>query len=205
MKYCALHPIAGWRNLKVLRAYRHAQETLRGDRSAGAALRQTAHAAAQTHYDEAVVNACVQRWMEDAPLSAVGRARFDGLDSFCAWAAGRGLRMGALSDYDPREKLHALGVASYFSVSAWAQEAEVGVFKPNPRGLRIVLERLGVEPGEAIYVGDRLEVDGAAAIACGVLGVLISSRPVTCPPGVIAVKSWIELRDLLDLRLDGTE
>lgn len=45
--------------------------------------------------------------------------------------------------------------------------AELGVAKPAPDGLLVVLERFGVDPAEALFVGDS-EVDRAAAEAAGV-------------------------------------
>jgi HAD superfamily hydrolase (TIGR01549 family) len=198
MKYCAAHPVDGWKTMKTLRAYRKAQEALRSEATPGMAHLQITRSATAIGYPEAFVSDRVHQWMNVAPLPAVRKARAEGLASFCQWATSRGIQMGALSDYDPRQKLLALEVSHYFSVSVWAQETEVGTFKPDPKGLRIALRRLGVQPGEAIYVGDRLEVDGATAVACGVPGVLITSRSVECPPGVHAVQDWNQLRQLID-------
>ena len=46
-------------------------------------------------------------------------------------------------------------------------------FKPDPAGFRYTAEMLGVEPGEAVYVGDRPEVDLAGARAAGMPAVLV--------------------------------
>jgi putative hydrolase of the HAD superfamily len=51
----------------------------------------------------------------------------------------------------------------------------VGVEKPDPRIFRIALDRLGVDPGRAVHVGDTLHADVAGAVAAGV-------RPVHLDP-----------------------
>lgn len=113
--------------------------------------------------------------MEIVPLAAVAKSPFAGVDAFCRWARERDIPLAVLSDYDPRRKLQALGLGQYFSVVVCAQDAEVGVFKPHPRGLELTLRRLGVEPAEALYVGDRAGVDDAVARAAGVPCFLLSA------------------------------
>lgn len=202
LRYALVHPVSAWRTLRALRAYRQAQELLRAHETPGDAHQQAACAASQTGYSEAFVNACVHRWMEREPLPALLMARSGGVESFCRWAVEKGLRLGALSDYDPREKLRALNLNQYFQVVVCAQDEDVGVFKPNPRGLHFAMKRLGVEQNEAVYVGDRLEVDAATAVASGVPGILISSHPTVCPPGVVVVRGWPAVRTVVQNLVD---
>jgi FMN phosphatase YigB (HAD superfamily) len=103
-----------------------------------------------------------------------------------------------VSDYDPRKKIRALGLDRYVSVAVWAQEAEVGVFKPDPRGLMVAIRRLGIESSEAVYVGDRAEVDGAAALAAGVPAILLTRRHSPSLAGVTRVRDWYALRELVE-------
>jgi FMN phosphatase YigB (HAD superfamily) len=58
-----------------------------------------------------------------------------------------------------------------------------------------------LEPAEAFYVGDRLEVDGMAAVAAGIPAAVISNKAVACPAGVICVGSWLELQNLMEDRV----
>jgi putative hydrolase of the HAD superfamily len=109
-----------------------------------------------------------------------------------------GLRLGVLSDYPPEAKLAALGVGDLFDAVLCAQAPEVGVFKPNPRGILVLLERLGVAPSEALYVGDRAEVDAAAARAAGVACAILSSKAGGAGDGFLSVTSYAELRGVLD-------
>jgi FMN phosphatase YigB (HAD superfamily) len=78
------------------------------------------------------------------------------------------------SDYDPDRKLDALGVRDLFDVTLAATDPEVNRFKPHPRGFLVGAARLGVEPSEVLYVGDRADVDGAGAAAAGMSSVIIT-------------------------------
>ena len=53
---------------------------------------------------------------------------------------------------------------------------DVGLLKPDPEIFRLTLDKLGVEPEEAMIVGDNLESDIKGAEAVGIKGVLIK-RP----------------------------
>jgi FMN phosphatase YigB (HAD superfamily) len=43
------------------------------------------------------------------------------------------------------------------------QDPAVQRFKPDTRGLQVVLERMGIASGQALYAGDRPQIDGRAA------------------------------------------
>ena len=74
--------------------------------------------------------------------------------------------------------------------------AEVGAAKPSPRVFERALGVAGVEPGEAIHVGDKVDNDIEGAAAAGVRGVLIQ-REGDPPPGVESIHSLRELPALL--------
>ena len=87
--------------------------------------------------------------------------------------AARGLRLGVVSNWDCglRNVLAGLGIAHHFA--AIVPSAEVGAPKPQPAVFEAALSRLGVEPSEAIHVGDRPETDAAGASAAGIGAVTI--------------------------------
>src|SRR6185369_14826720 len=140
----AARPLAGWRTFAILRAYRHAQEELRGDAGGDIAEAQLRRTCERMGIDRATAAECVERWMEREPLALLGQQVQPGLHEFLDACRARGLRLATLSDYPGNDKLQALGVAHYFGVSLCAQSPEIGVFKPNPKGLLVALERLGV-------------------------------------------------------------
>lgn len=173
------HPVKGWRTLSALRAYRRAQEQLRHDTSGDVATAQIRLTCEQTNIDRHSVVAYVDRWMEQEPLALLRKCIQPGLRQFLQACRASGLRLGALSDYPADAKLAALGLADLFEVSLCAQAREIGAFKPNPRGLRIALERLAANRLNSLYVGDRVDVDAAAAEAAGVPCAILSRAPRT--------------------------
>ncbi len=68
-----------------------------------------------------------------------------------------------------RAKLAHLGLDGYFDTVTLS--AEVGWEKPDPRIFRYALQRAGVAAEEAVFVGDRLDVDVAGAQAAGLRAV----------------------------------
>ena len=74
--------------------------------------------------------------------------------------------------------------------------AEVGAAKPSPRVFERALGIAGVEPGEALHVGDKVDNDIEGAAAAGIRGVLLQ-REGDPPPGVESIRSLAELPALL--------
>lgn len=92
--------------------------------------------------------------------------------------ADRGLRLGVVSNWDHRLPglLERLGLTGFFNAVAYS--SAVGVEKPDRRIFERVLAGLGVEPGEAVHVGDgRLEdFEGAVAAGLGALHLVREGR-----------------------------
>jgi putative hydrolase of the HAD superfamily len=170
----ARRPWAGSRTLRTLAAYRRAQEALRDDAFDGdVEARQLELAAAKLGASTDEVRTLVEQWMETAPLDAVAANARPDLVEVLDELRGRGVRLGVLSDYPAERKLMAMGIEDRFDVVVTAQDPRVRSFKPNPRGLLVALAELGVAPADALYVGDRPEVDAAAASAAGVRCLLV--------------------------------
>jgi putative hydrolase of the HAD superfamily len=74
--------------------------------------------------------------------------------------------------------------------------AEVGAAKPSPRVFERALGIAGVEPGEALHVGDKVDNDIEGAAAAGIRGVLLQ-REGDPPAGVESIRSLGELPALL--------
>lgn len=77
----------------------------------------------------------------------------------------------------------------------------VGIGKPDPRPFLHACALLGVDPGEAAYVGDELDVDARAARDAGLLGVWLDRHGSGLEPGdVPVVRTLAELPPLLGLQ-----
>ncbi len=192
LKAYATRPREGTSTLRALRAYRRAQEALREPRSpisGDLAAAQVRLASQMTGEDGAFVGACLARWMHQEPLDLVARARREALCEFLQAVKHHQLSLGVFSDYPAMSKLEALGVARCFDVVVTAQDPELQKFKPSPRGLEVTLQRLGVTPAQALYVGDRPDTDGLAAKWAGVSCVIIGRRHRTPTAG----DAWLAL------------
>ncbi len=64
-----------------------------------------------------------------------------------------------------REKLEGAGLADRFDVVLVS--GDIGVGKPDPRPFHVCAERLGVEPGALLVVGDSVERDIAGGLGAG--------------------------------------
>jgi HAD superfamily hydrolase (TIGR01509 family) len=86
-----------------------------------------------------------------------------------------GKRLGLVSNLTllpplVREDLDRMSLGSRLDATVFS--SEVGVRKPDPRIFREALERLGSEPAETVFVGDRLYDDISGAQAVGMRAVL---------------------------------
>lgn len=194
----ALAPVEGVRTLRCLSAFRRAQETLRHDTTDNPAHRQAQEAARRSGMSVAQVERAVERWMEEEPLPLLPPCRRPGIAPLLAQARSSGMRLGVLSDYPATRKLERLELGGFFDVTVCAQDPEVGVFKPHPRGIEVALRRLGVAPADALYVGDRAEVDAAAARAAGVPCVILTDVPAgDTPRDHLSVRDFAALHAML--------
>ncbi len=64
-------------------------------------------------------------------------------------------------------KLEALDLQRFFDTVVFTDELGRDAWKPNPVAFRVILERLGVLPEEAVYVGDNPLKDFIAARRAG--------------------------------------
>jgi HAD superfamily hydrolase (TIGR01509 family) len=161
-------PIHSWRAMRILRAYRRALETLRGSGfSPDLAARQLELAAEATGYSTTVVTSCIREWMEEVPYRHWSVCVPEIVPQVLELARSAGVRLAVCSDYPARRKLEAMRLDHYFDHVICAQDPEVGFLKPHPRVLEVALERLNTVASDAIYVGDRPDVDGGAAARAG--------------------------------------
>jgi putative hydrolase of the HAD superfamily len=120
----------------------------------------------------------------------------------------RGLVVGAVSNWvwQLPELLHALKLVSHFDFIA--ASSRVGFEKPHPEIFRWALEQAGVEPAEALHVGDHLDADVAGAQGAGIQAVLIDRRdrftPADLPTGTPLIRNLTELIPIVDARLPVT-
>lgn len=78
------------------------------------------------------------------------------------------------SDYPVEDKLKALSIEA----DGWytSQDENIGVMKPDKKGIEVILKDMNVANEAAVMIGDRYEKDGLAAIANDVDYIILSSK-----------------------------
>jgi putative hydrolase of the HAD superfamily len=109
-----------------------------------------------------------------------------------------GLRLGVVSNSEGRvhQALEEAGLRQYFDIVV--DSGLVGVEKPDPRIFQLALEELGVEAGEAIYVGDLFDIDVVGARSAGIEAVLLGPGDPTRE-----CRTTGSIKDLADALLSG--
>jgi len=108
----------------------------------------------------------------------------------------RGLQLAVVSNADGRiaGALAASGLDQYFT--AVIDSHVVGVEKPDPRIFRFALDACGVDPAEALFVGDIYEIDIRGARNAGMDAVLIDPLSMY---GTVDCRRIARLAELLDI------
>jgi len=106
-----------------------------------------------------------------------------------------------------RAKLRAAGLDGCVDVVVCSDDLGRAHRKPDPLPFRTALDQLGVEPGEAAFVGDRPETDIVGARRLGIFAVRVHSgeyarRPDVVPPNARCA-TLAEVADILDPLLSG--
>lgn len=85
----------------------------------------------------------------------------------------RGFKLGVISNWDAslENLLRSMGYLPYFDEVI--ASAAVGCRKPGKAIFEIALERMDVDPSEAVHVGDLPEADGEGAAGAGIRPIII--------------------------------
>jgi len=168
-------PLRGVRRIRALQQYRRVLEELRLEEPGAGPKRHLELAAQRSGLSVGELDALVQQWMLAYPLRFLLAARREGLVPFLEAMREKGIPCAAYSDYPAEEKLRALGIAEHFAFCLDSSDPRIGSYKPDPRGQLLACELFGLPPERVLYVGDREEVDGAAAEAAGMPAAILGS------------------------------
>jgi putative hydrolase of the HAD superfamily len=92
-------------------------------------------------------------------------------------------RLGILTDGTPavqKSKCVALGLVGAVDAIVYTWEFGQEREKPHPQGFRMILDRLQVMPGEALFIGDSPEKDCIGARNVGMKCIRVQRPPLTC-------------------------
>ncbi len=86
---------------------------------------------------------------------------------------GQGVRLGLVTNCAPdvAETWPSAELSSFFSAAAFS--CSVGASKPDPAIYKSAINALGIDPSEALYVGDGSDTELSGAEACGLTAILV--------------------------------
>lgn len=160
--YLARHPNR-WRYVLALIRYRKLRERLADLGAKNVDRLQYRLVARSFGLPESLIVAFIDEWIERRPLPHLRAARLSGVIEFFDMLRTHNIRIGVLSDYPVADKLKALDLSA--DAVCYSLEGTGGYLKPHPAGLRLMLERLGLQSSDCLLIGDRIERDGACAAA----------------------------------------
>jgi HAD superfamily hydrolase (TIGR01549 family) len=167
---------------RTIREFRRVHEDLRvlGSPTCSLAVMQIRETARRVGVTPDLVEHTIADWMSTRPLKYLPRSKRPGVETFLEAAARAGLLVGALSDYPAAEKIAALGLSRYFSLTLCTTDPPINALKPHACGFLYACRLWGLTPQEVLYVGDRPEVDAigacAAGMPCAIVGQLGRGR-----------------------------
>jgi putative hydrolase of the HAD superfamily len=161
---------------RIISAYRRIRERIAEREEIDFEAALVAETAAATRVSPAEIRAVVDEWIERRPLPYLAACIYPGVCTLFSGLRRQGKIIGVLSDYPAAAKLDALGLEAEHILCAG--DHGIGVLKPNPRGLQIMMEAAGAAPTETVLIGDRADRDGAAARRAGAWPLIRSAEAV---------------------------
>lgn len=108
------------------------------------------------------VEEAVRFYMREAPLTLLPAYKDVILAETIELLKEKGISIVVYSDYPVEDKLRALGIKADLCFTS--ADEQINCMKPDPKGLKVILETLNLNAADAVMVGDRYEKDGLAAI-----------------------------------------
>ena len=155
---------------KVREKWEHYEKDMSFEQALDMDGRQYQYVAIKQKTTSKHVQEVIQFYMLEMPLNLLKQYRDETLAYIIEELQKQKRKIIIYSDYPVQDKLHALQMC--FSS---ADEA-INCMKPDPKGLQVILERLGMSPEDVIMIGDRYEKDGLAAIANKMDYIILSSK-----------------------------
>lgn len=173
--------LLGWRDIRIVRAFRHEHERMRDAVASGSPQDTSTNTVERSAFEqqiqgtalglsmpEADVERVIARWMFERPGKWLKLFRRRGLLKKIAHFRQNGGRTALVSDYPASRKLSAMGAANLFEVViSNGEQGTTFALKPSPAAFIAAAERLGVAPDDCLVIGDRDDADGQAARSAG--------------------------------------
>jgi phosphoglycolate phosphatase/putative hydrolase of the HAD superfamily len=162
--YYSLH---SWklRDLKILMDFRRLREKNIYTTDTNIREAQYLWAAKATGVSPQRVRELVNKWIYQIPLPYLSSCSFSGVKEFFSALQQQGILTVIFSDYPAEEKISALGLSNCLFFCS--TDREIDCFKPNPKGLEVIVDKLGISIKQCLLIGDRKDRDGECARRAG--------------------------------------
>ncbi len=128
------------------------------------------------------------------------RAALPGVPEVLDYLKGKDYKLGVISNNDgsTEEKCDEVGIRDYFDFIF--DSTRVGMVKPDSRIFHYALDRFGLSPGEAVYIGDMYGSDVLGGLDAGLDVIWFNARKIgkLNETEVIEVSDFAEIINLMD-------
>ncbi len=152
--------------LTVINSFRELRERKSGEEVKGLADQQYMWAAQELGIPANSVKDIIVKWMHQNPLAYLPLVKHHGLEKFILFCREHQKIIVFYSDYPIVDKIKMLNISQpYLAYSA--EDDKIDALKPSPKGLKIMMQELNLNPSECVMIGDRTDRDEAAAKTVG--------------------------------------
>ena len=131
-------------------------------------------------YEDGVLehgNSVIEYWMQEKPLRYISFFRDKKLLSLIRRLQERGVKIAIYSDFPVTHKIKALPDLTT-DYDFCAADSVIQCLKPDPAGLKDILQITGESPETSLFIGDRYEKDGRCAENAGVDYIILDNNPL---------------------------
>ncbi|MCK4261033.1 MAG: HAD family hydrolase [Halanaerobiales bacterium] len=173
MAYYLMH-LRRLKDLKILRDFRHERKKNAFEAVGDIESAQYIWGAQASGVSPERVCSVVQEWIFRIPLRHISSCRYPGVLEFFDNLHHRGISTAIFSDYPAAEKIATLGLSNCFIFCT--TDNNINCLKPNPKGLFVIAETLGISVEQCLFIGDRDDRDGECARRAGMKYLILERR-----------------------------
>lgn len=160
--------------LKILKDFRREREKRASDTEKDIENSQYIWAAQASGVSPEQVRSVVEKWIFSIPLKYIPYCRLPGILEFFNNLHKHGIATAIFSDYPAKKKVDVLGLIPNCIVCS--TDRNVDRLKPDPMGLFVIVETLGVSVEECLFIGDRDDHDGECARKAGMRYIILGRK-----------------------------
>lgn len=173
LRYYLLRP---WKynELLIIRSFRREREKRAGFIGEDLSNEQYIWCSNQLDVDLDLVKKVINKWIFTLPNRYLKSCMYPGVRELFDNLRHAGIQTAIYSDYDSRDKLKEMQLETDLQVCS--TDSDVNAFKPEPKGIQLILNKLNIRKNDCLFIGDRIELDGICATNAGVEFLLVDKK-----------------------------